>query len=332
MEPGKVSDLTLPEGSDKVDDDDDEVSGDLNADYSKASDFTDLRPRRQRRTANKVKDLIDPDGLFFRCVPCDTLCTKVTLRDHWSCAEVKEGTKSGKFCHLQCQVCSKQFRSRGYILVHYRRHVGHMKPSCRSATCSICGKAFGGPRVLLAHMENVHAPRDKPCEYCGKTFSSDRALLAHRLNKHVGEMHTCELCGFSTRYKQSFQKHVNFVHLKQGEICATCGKEVGNLADHMRTHSEERTACDLCGKMVKPRYMAKHKSLHTEQIWSCERCGRTFSSKYSLKEHEMRHGEKKFPCPQCGKKFFTGYLLRKHIAVHEKNGQIRNRKSMWVDD
>lgn len=67
----------------------------------------------------------------------------------------------------------------------------------------------------------------------------------------------------------------------------------------------------------------------------CDICSKTFSRQSSLKTHitTVHKKIKNYECPysNCNKKFSTNSNMRRHIRIHEKNNQLKVRKTQIVE-
>ena len=144
-----------------------------------------------------------------------------------------------------CHVCGAKLASEYYLKLHIRRHNKEF-----TEFCEVCNKGFYLKATLRTHM-SVHS-NEKPCicDICHKSFGN-RVYLRSHMKLHsqpdTRKKHKCEICGFETFYSY-------------------CYKE------HLWTHTgESQVACEVCGKLVRRRYMKTHIRIHTgEKPEFCE--------------------------------------------------------------
>lgn len=113
---------------------------------------------------------------------------------------------------------------------------------------------------------NVEKTIPCPESGCELKFRFERSMLMHRKKDH----------GYVPR-----------------NICPICGrefKELGNMKQHMQTHSDtKRYICSFCGKGFHlPYNLKEHVNIHTgERPYTCTVCGKTFN-RQTLRATHMR--------------------------------------------
>ena len=63
---------------------------------------------------------------------------------------------------FQCDVCNKNFSTKGNLKVHKRKHTNQ---------CDVCYKNFSTKDILKIHLRNHTGGKLYACEYCEKTFT-----------------------------------------------------------------------------------------------------------------------------------------------------------------
>ena len=138
--------------------------------------------------------------------------------------------------------------------------------------CVKCDLAYSTHGMYRLHMQQYHE-KALTCEECGKKFTLPNSLNKHRLNYHTSFPKTCDDCG---------------------QFCATKEEFISHLANaHGQGVQENTVPCEVCGKLVKNKYVLKQ---HVRLV------------------HERKGGE--FPCDQCGKIMKSKASLEYHSKVH----------------
>lgn len=75
-------------------------------------------------------------------------------------------------------------------------------------------------------------------------------------------------------------------------VCHICGwefKERSNLRQHMESHGNNKTKCEVCDKVLSIRYLQEHMKIHIgNKEFQCTACGKQFVSRERLKRHNVR--------------------------------------------
>ena len=138
--------------------------------------------------------------------------------------------------------------------------------------CGKCDVAYNTYGMYRLHMQQYHE-KSLNCEDCGKKFTLPNTLKKHRLNYHTQFPKICDDCGQFCATKEEFKKHLASAH--------------GNGIQ------ENKVPCEICGKMVKNKYILKQhvKLVHEKKggEYPCDQCGKVMKSKASLEYHSKVH-------------------------------------------
>ncbi|XP_072226736.1 uncharacterized protein [Leuresthes tenuis] len=153
-------------------------------------------------------------------------------------------------------------------------------------TCSSCGREFSSKTSLKKHIRN-NLRQDQDQMSC--SYRRQRApfqIPSDRFN--------CRVCG-SSFYSQGILLRHAEGHCKEPERqCGLCGnllQSTKTLIEHLRSHKEVGSTCDVCGKKWSSiRRMEIHRRVHTgEKPYHCEFCSLNFSRRESLERHMKVH-------------------------------------------
>ena len=208
----------------------------------------------------------------------------------------KEGPNVPKG-NYKCEKCECKFRVYSALERHMEAHLLSASISSKSSQkveitdhqtndlkdgsvmrCSICDVAYNTFGMYRLHMQQNHE-KSFNCDECGKKFTLPSTLKKHKLNYHTQFPKSCDTCGHFCATKDDFKTHMANVH-----------------GDGML---ENTVPCEICGKLVKNKYILKqHVRLVHEKKgaeFPCEQCGKVMKSKASLEYHSKVHsGEKTF--------------------------------------
>ena len=240
---------------------------------------------------------------------------------------------------LKCQVCSKTFEKRRYLMDHLRRVHNSSVYQCRG-----CLKRFRLREDLTQHQvlcnqqqlstkmdsqssllivpeaQNILTKRKKnnKCQICEAYFLTKALLKTHLRTVHEGES------------PEEFEPDylANETKVEAPVVCALCGITVNNqyaLSIHQGSvHGCDRPwGCGQCGKkFARHLELVNHRRIHSgDKPFQCEVCGMRFNQKQNLHTH-VRHihlGERRYECGECGMKFRRKRLLDCHTNSKHKN-------------
>ena len=150
--------------------------------------------------------------------------------------------------NIDCQQCSKQFKSKLGFKIHMKRHNLQFDHKC-----SRCDAAFITSSNLSDHHLAQHTDgHSLTCLECGKSFPSKGSLKTHK-SVHTGERnYQCRFCDNKFRIDQHRKSHER-VHTDTKELlCTICLKlfmRKSDLTLHMKIHLNQKDhMCEICTK------------------------------------------------------------------------------------
>jgi len=196
--------------------------------------------------------------------------------------------------------------------------------------CEKCDLAYSTFQTYKNHMDQFHK-KSLSCSDCGLKFTLKNTLVKHKIDYHSLYPKKCEQCPKILITAKEFFEHLQS-HSKDfiGKTapCEICGKLLKNkyvLKAHVESVHQKKTgefSCDECGKMLSTKASLDYhrKSVHTlEYPYTCELCGKGF-----LKYNRMmtcvnnHHGIYKYRCTEC--EYKTNKLLnfKEHMNTHTR--------------
>lgn len=189
-----------------------------------------------------------------------------------------------------CNVCFKRFARLGSLRAHSRLH-SNTEPE---HICKYCSKSFRWKCNLKVHYA-VHNREKLICETCKKVLPIDK-IEQHR-NQHLNQSLQCKYCekAYSNRYKLSY--HIRSKHQQvnawQCQYCKESFNETNERRAHIHNqHYKEMFQCNQCQKIFATQLsLETHQKIHDTDFdsYECEICGQIFSLKRNLYSHIMRH-------------------------------------------
>jgi len=249
--------------------------------------------------------------------------------------------------NYQCDRCSTSFKVFGALERHIEAHIlsaSLLNPDADTdkgvglktielkdgsiMRCAKCDLAYSTYGMYRLHMQQYHE-KALTCEECGKKFTLPNSLNKHRLNYHTSFPKTCDDCGQFCATKQEFVAHLANAHgqgVKENTLpCEICGKLVKNkyvLKQHVRLVHEKKGGefpCDQCGKIMKSKASLEyHSKVHNgDYAFRCDECGNGYMRFDQMLDCKNTHaGIFKFHCTHCEYKSNKTKAFKNHITIH----------------
>jgi len=196
--------------------------------------------------------------------------------------------------------------------------------------CDKCDLAYSTFQTYKNHMDQFHK-KALSCDQCGLKFTLKNTLVKHRIDYHTLYPKKCVQCPQVLMTAKDFYEHLQS-HGKDfiGKTapCEICGKLLKNkyiLKSHVESVHEKKSgefACDQCGKVLSTKASLEYhrKSVHTQEYpFTCELCGKGFI-KYNRMVNcvNNHHGIYKYRCPECDYKTNKLLQFKEHMNSHTK--------------
>lgn len=224
-----------------------------------------------------------------------------------------------------CLICGKQCRSSTSLHTHMQLHKAN---GVKSHFCDICSKGFILRKYLLLHRRKAHklpsADKQPTCTICGQEFARQMDLYQH-MKTHPFEQKRdfiCSMCNYATDKAFSLQRHMETHSSERTFECHVCHKMYGQkyAQEHLRTHDKPLLECDVCKKRFKRAYALK---LHSYQHGGsnmpghqCDLCDKSFVRHDHLLRHRRTHdAAMNYYCKICN----SGFITLKSLEIHERS-------------
>lgn len=147
-------------------------------------------------------------------------------------------------------------------------------------SCCICQKFFSCIESLRKHLVTFHHNTKKiSCDLCPKFYFTKPAIVSH-MRVHGNFFFSCNICDYRTHSKGHFQRH-KLTHSAKAE-CPICKKQVTVLNEHMKTHTQTKVSCPVCGKLFCKSSSMKH-HIKCHRLRKCEKCIKNFENREELR-------------------------------------------------
>ena len=311
----------------------------MHLEKKKNCDICSVQCEDEDQLALHMTEHFDPLENKYKCDQCDY---KGELLKHLK--KHKYAQHRGDI--VQCDACSKTFKSRNALNLHRMRHHNFEKPF----KCDICDFATVTTNDLKRHKIATHSEtKSEICHICGKGFYLNSLLKIHikTIHERIDQKLKCEKCPTSSRTYpdlKSLDTHLKIVH-NFVILCTLCEKVFPSklrLSKHI--NKEHNIECDKDKMFICPQCKLSHTSSHdlNEHLrtqhnlinaHSCDSCDMSFPLKMTLTLHHIEchnfdikknvdvlnvskvieeQDDRTLQCDQCDKKFLNGRTLYQH--------------------
>lgn len=156
-----------------------------------------------------------------------------------SSQESSKSIKKNGGMRFACQICQKDYATKGTLAIHIRQH-----STSKPYKCTSCDKTFWQRAPRDVHERSHTGVRPYSCTLCGKTFTYPNGLKLHT-RLHTGEKpYKCEFCGSCYTQQAHLRSHVRTHTGEKPFECKVCGKKYRNKVD-LRFHHKRNPSCVL---------------------------------------------------------------------------------------
>lgn len=190
-----------------------------------------------------------------------------------------------------CKICGRMFDSEYKILKHQKCH------SC--IQCQLCSKIFRSQKHHDSHMQRhaaklttrCHQKSTQNCSFCEKECISDNDLSLHVNKAHLQiKPYNCDMCDKQFYTESNMKNHKKIHSLFSKEKCEFCMKILKcrkDLVVHVRKHIGIKPyKCVICPQAFYSEFkVKKHMNKWHGGMFFCKQCKKVFVSKNGLKTH-----------------------------------------------
>uniref|UniRef100_A0A2A4K524 Uncharacterized protein n=1 Tax=Heliothis virescens TaxID=7102 RepID=A0A2A4K524_HELVI len=268
----------------------------------------------------------------YKCLRCDVMCpllTTATFHNDFHNGVVRT-----------CKYCGEEFRHQTTYYTHLRTHRSEY-------VCTLCGVSFVSDNGLKMHKNIKHLnaivvdpteQKNTYCEKCDIKFETRTAYDQHVFHsaKHAEEFEVPDDV-IPALAKGRLRKYVR----RNQRTCTICNKMFMSLSSYMSHHNSEhkdqlvppketeRQICEICGASLAAASVASHLNTHTREIqYSCPTCRMQFTTKASMKRHQLINYEDGLPSHFC---YLCSSMLHKIHKFKEKcyTAEMALNKLLW---
>jgi len=268
----------------------------------------------------------------FSCNICGKLYKAApTLKKH-----VKAHTAIKK--KYQCPECPKVYFD--YDKSSLNRHMRFAHRNNRPYSCNICEKDFRTKGSRDEHIRKHLGERHLKCSMCSYETNIVHCFNSHLKRHAINPSNQCSKCSFEYPTTLELHRHYLKVHVRSSEdffqcfFCRAKSKSMEQFEAHCGRHTKEKPySCKICpNDFTSKQIMKKHVLYyHTRRIVNstkpvtgssvkCNLCGIWIEN---LKKHNKRHSSREnVPCTKCDFQYLSelellSHYLKDHVGSEE---------------